>query len=138
MAGFVGNIEGLTRANDFFRRVVFTAPHSQLVVMCLGPKEEIGLELHKHIDQFFRVERGEGVVTLNGLRHTITAGDAVVVPAGTEHNVFNTSSDRPLRLYTIYSPPAHRDGVVHATKAAAESDEADHPEPVAALAGRPS
>jgi mannose-6-phosphate isomerase-like protein (cupin superfamily) len=138
MAGFVGNIESLTRANDFFRRVVFTAPHSQLVVMCLGPGQEIGLELHDHIDQFFRVERGEGVVILNGLRHTVSDGDAVVVPAGTEHNVINTSSDGPLLLYTIYSPPAHRDGVIHATKAEAEADEADHPKPVAGLSGRPS
>ena len=130
-AGFVGNIERLTRTNDFFRRVVSTAPHSQLVVMCLKPGEEIGVELHEHIDQFFRVEQGDGAVILSGLSHPISAGDAVVVPAGTQHNVINTSAERPLLLYTIYSPPAHRDGVIHATRAEAEADEADQPEPVA-------
>ena len=131
MAGFVGDIEDLTLANAFFRRVVFTAPNSQLVVMYLKPNEEIGVELHEHVDQFFRVERGEGAVTLNGANHAISAGDAVVVPAGTEHNVINTSSDLPLQLYTIYSPPAHRDGLIHTTKAEAEADETDRPMPVA-------
>jgi mannose-6-phosphate isomerase-like protein (cupin superfamily) len=131
MAGFVGDIEGLTLANGFFRRVVFTAPHSQLVVMSLKPNEEIGVELHEHVDQFFRVERGAGAVILDGSKHPISDGDAVVVPAGTEHNVINTSSDTPLQLYTIYSPPAHRDGLIHATKAEAEADESDRPEPIA-------
>jgi mannose-6-phosphate isomerase-like protein (cupin superfamily) len=132
MAGFVGNIEDLTRRNDSFRRVLFTGPHSQLVVMRLGPGEEIGLERHDTIDQFFRVEHGQGTAVLDGTSSAISDGDAVVVPAGTEHNVINRSPDGPLLLYTIYSPPAHRDLLVHRTKAEADADEADHG---AALAG---
>ena len=126
MAGFVGNSEELTRRNDCFRRVLFTAPHSQLVLMRLGQGEEIGLERHATIDQFFRVEQGEGTIVLDGTPSAISVGDAVVVPAGTEHNVINRSPDGPLLLYTIYSPPAHRDLLVHRTKAEADADEGDH------------
>ena len=126
MTGFVGRIEDLTLENDDFRRVIYTAPHSQVVVMCLQPREDIGLETHAHIDQFFRIEHGQGEVKIDGSAHSIGPGDAVVVPAGTEHNVTNTSMTEPLQLYTIYSPPAHKDGVTHRTKADAERDEEDH------------
>jgi mannose-6-phosphate isomerase-like protein (cupin superfamily) len=121
MKGFVQDIEGLAVKNDEFRRVLYTAKHCQLVVMALKPKEEIGAEVHK-LDQFFRVEEGSGEAILDGVRTAIRAGFAVVVPAGTNHNIINTGS-APLKLYTIYSPPNHRDGVVHHTRADAESDD---------------
>jgi mannose-6-phosphate isomerase-like protein (cupin superfamily) len=126
MAGYVGKIEELTLANDNFRKVIFTAPHSQLVLMSLLPGEEIGLETHDNIDQFFRFEEGEGKVVLNGEESVVSDGFAVVVPAGTAHNVVNTSGTKKLKLYTIYSPAEHRDGVVHKTKAEAEADTTDH------------
>lgn len=126
MVGFVGNIEKLTLANSFFRQVLFTGAHSQLVLMCLQPNEEIGLETHPNVDQFFRVEEGEGKVILNGEEHVIGDGDAIVVPAGTEHNVINTSATSQLKLYTIYSPAQHKDGTIHKTKAEAMADETDH------------
>ena len=125
MAGYVGNIEELTLANDYFRQVLFTAPHSQLVVMCLQPSEDIGVETHGNVDQFFRVEEGEGKVVLNGEETLFKAGDAIVVPAGTEHNVINTSAENKLKLYTIYSPANHPDGIIHKTKAEAMADETD-------------
>ena len=120
MKGFVQNIERLAVDNDDFRRVLYTAKHSQLVVMSLKPKEEIGAEVHK-LDQFFRVEAGSGEAVLDGVRTAITAGFAVVVPAGAKHNITNTG-DVPLKLHTLYSPPNHRDGIVHHTRAAAEAD----------------
>ena len=126
MAGYVGNIESLTLANDYFRQVLFTAPHSQLVVMCLQPSEDIGVETHNNVDQFFRVEEGEGKVVLNGEETLFKSGDAIVVPAGTEHNVINTSVENKLKLYTIYSPANHPDGIIHKTKAEAMADETDH------------
>ena len=126
MAGYVGNIEEITLSNAFFRQVLFTAPHSQLVVMCLQPNEDIGVEVHPSVDQFFRIEEGEGKVVLNGEEHPIKNGDAVVVPAGTQHNVINTSAEKQLKLYTIYSPAQHKDGIVHKTKAEAMADETDH------------
>lgn len=126
MVGYVGNIEKETLANTNFRRVVFTGKYAQLVVMSLLPNEEIGTEVHATVDQFFRVDAGEGKVVMNGEEHTIGNGDAIVVPAGTEHNVINTSASQPLKLYTIYTPPQHKDGTVHATKAEAMADEADH------------
>ncbi len=116
MAGFRGNIEEKTLANSFFRQVLFTAPHSQLVLMSLKPGEDIGLELHRDVDQFFRFEKGEGKVVLDNEEFSVGNGDAVVVPAGTEHNIINTSGDKELKLYTIYSPPNHPDGTVHKTK----------------------
>ena len=118
--GFVQDIEALAVKNDDFRRVLYTARHCQLVVMALKPKEEIGAELHK-LDQFFRVEEGTGEAVLDGVRAAIRAGFAVVVPAGTNHNFINTGTV-PLKLYTLYSPPNHRDGVVHHTRAEAEKD----------------
>ncbi|WP_193335559.1 cupin domain-containing protein [Devosia beringensis] len=120
MKGFVQNIERLAVYNDDFRRVLYTARNCQLVVMSLKPKEEIGAEVHK-LDQFFRVEEGSGEAVLDGVRTAITAGFAVVVPAGAKHNIINTG-DVPLKLYTLYSPPNHRDGIVHHTRAEAEAD----------------
>jgi len=120
MNGFVQDIESLAVTNDEFRRVLYTARHCQLVLMSLGPSEEIGAEVHT-LDQFFRVEEGAGVAVLDGVRTAIRAGFAVVVPAGTNHNIVNTGS-APLKLYTLYAPPNHRDGVVHHTRADAEAD----------------
>lgn len=118
MTGYVGSIEKATLNNPFFRQVLFTGKHSQLVVMCLQPGEEIGEEVHAAVDQFFRLEEGEAKFVLDGKEeHIVGNGDAVVVPAGTRHNVINTSSTKALRLYTIYSPPNHPDGTVHKTKA---------------------
>jgi mannose-6-phosphate isomerase-like protein (cupin superfamily) len=127
MAGWVDSIEDKTIANNYFRQVLFTAPHSQLVVMSLKPGEDIGTETHDKVDQFLRVESGEGKTVLNGQETAIKDGFAIVVPAGTEHNVINTSNTKPMKLYTIYSPAQHRDGTIHKTKAEAEADEADHP-----------
>lgn len=126
MVGFVTNIEADTLANDNFRKVVFTAPHSQLVLMSLLPGEDIGVETHGDVDQFFRVEKGSGKVVIAGVETPISDGFAIVIPEGTEHNVINTSQTETLRLYTIYSPAHHKDGVVHQTKAEAEADTTDH------------
>jgi len=120
MKGFVKNIEDLAVSNDDFRRVLYTAQHCQLVVMALEPSEEIGAEVHT-LDQFFRVEAGEGEAVLDGVTTAIQAGFAIVVPAGAKHNIINTGSV-PLKLYTLYAPPNHRDGVVHHTRADAEAD----------------
>ena len=120
MKGFVQDIEGLAIKNGEFRRVLYTAKHCQLVVMSLNPKEEIGAEVHK-LDQFFRVEQGTGEVVLDGHRTPIRAGFAIVVPSGANHNIINTGGV-PLKLYTVYSPPNHRDGVVHRTRVEAEAD----------------
>ncbi len=120
MKGFVQDIEGIAVKNEEFRRVLYTAKNCQLVVMALGPKEEIGAEVHK-LDQFFRVEEGTGEAVLDGARTAIHAGFAVLVPAGTNHNIINTGTG-PLKLYTLYAPPNHRDGVVHHSRADAEAD----------------
>ena len=120
MQGFVQDIESMAIKNKNFRRVLYTAKHSQLVLMALKPKEDIGTEVHK-LDQFFRVEEGSGEVMLNGVHTPIHAGYAVVVPAGTAHNIINTG-ELPMKLYTLYSPPNHSDGVVHATRADAQED----------------
>ena len=123
MAGYVTNIERDTIANKNFRRVLYTGPNMQLVLMTLQPGEDIGLEVHRDHDQFIRVEEGVGVVLLDGTEHSLSDGSAVVIPASVEHNVVNTSSDKPLRLYTLYSPPEHADGTVHRTKREAEAAE---------------
>ena len=120
MKGFVQDIEGLAIKNDAFRQVLYTAKHCQLVIMALKPKEEIGAEVHE-LDQFFRVEEGSGEAVLDGVRTAIKPGFAVLVPAGTHHNIVNTGSV-PLKLYTLYAPPNHRDGVVHRTRADADAD----------------
>ena len=117
MHGYVTNIERDTLANDDYRRVLYTGPNTQLVLMTLQPGDEIGEETHEEHDQFIRVEAGAGVVLLNGERHTLSDGSAVVIPAGVRHNVFNMSVDAPLRLYTLYSPPEHPDGTLQHTKA---------------------
>ena len=119
MIGYKGAIEELTRANSYFRQVLFTAPHSQLVLMALAPSEEIGMEVHTDNDQFFRFESGEGKVIIDGTEYLVKDGDAAIVPAGAQHNVINTSAANPLKLYTIYSPAHHPDGTVHKTKAEA-------------------
>lgn len=126
MTGYVGKIEELTLANSFFRQVIFTAPHSQLVLMSLKPLEEIGMEMHANVDQFFRIEKGQGKVIMNGEESVISDGFAIVVPAGIQHNVINTSETDELKLYTIYSPPNHPDGKIHKTKAEAIADKEDH------------
>ncbi|MGA9525102.1 MAG: cupin domain-containing protein [Myxococcaceae bacterium] len=122
MKGFVDDIEALTVDNGDFRRVLYTGKNLQLVLMCLRPGEEIGEEVHETHDQFFRIEAGEGEVWIDGNRTSVEADDAVLVPAGARHNVVNTGTE-PLRLYTLYGPPEHRDGVVHRTKADAEAGE---------------
>jgi len=126
MIGFAGNIEKQTLSNTYFRQVIYTAKYSQLVLMCLQPSEEIGMEIHEVTDQFFRFEEGEGKVVINGEEHSVKDGDAIIVPAGMQHNVINTSPDKQLKMYTIYSPPHHKDGIVHKTKAEAEADTEDH------------
>ncbi len=126
MPGYSVDIETRTLENESFREVLFTGPQSQLVVMTLQPGEEIGLERHEGHDQFLRVEAGQGEAILDGERHPLADGTAVVVPAGTEHNVVNTSPTDPLRLYTIYSPAEHPDGTVHRTKQEADEYERTH------------
>lgn len=120
MSGYVQNIEKLAIENDDFRRVLYTAKNSQLVLMSLKPQEDIGAEIHK-VDQFFRVEEGAGEAVLNGARTAIQAGFAVLVPAGVNHNIINTGTV-PLKLYTLYAPPNHRDGVIHKSRSDAEGD----------------
>jgi mannose-6-phosphate isomerase-like protein (cupin superfamily) len=124
MTGYVGSIEKATLNNPFFRQVLFTGEHSQLVVMCLQPGEDIGEEVHEHVDQFFRLEEGDAKFVFNQTEeHLVGNGDAVVVPAGTRHNVINTSSTSVVRLYTVYSPPNHPPGTIHKTKADAIASE---------------
>jgi len=127
MNGYFGAIEKLSLKNTYFRQVLFTSEHSQLVLMSLQPGEEIGDEVHPKVDQFFRIERGEARFVLDEKdEHLMHAGDGVVVPAKTYHNVINASKTEPLKLYTIYSPPNHPAGTVHKTKAEAEAAEAAH------------
>lgn len=122
MKGYVVNIEKISLQNENFRKVLYTAKNSQLVVMSLKPGEDIGEEIHQ-LDQFIRCEAGEGKAILDGITHKISNGFSIIVPAGAKHNIVNTSSDKPLKLYTLYSPPNHRDGVIHKTKADAETNE---------------
>ena len=117
MVGYVTNIEKDTLSNEDYRRVLFTGQNTQLVLMTLAPGDEIGLEVHAEHDQFIRIEAGIGVAILNGEEHRLSDGVAVVIPAGVEHNVINTSASERLRLYTLYSPPEHPDDTVHRTKA---------------------
>lgn len=126
MTGFSTNIEKDTLDNGKFRVVLHTTERMQLVIMTLQPGEEIGLERHEGHDQFIRVEAGEGIALLNGEKHALEDGVAVIIPAGTEHNVINTSTTEPMKLYTIYSPPEHPDGIVHETKAQADEYERQH------------
>ena len=121
MKGFVKNIEQIATKNEDFRQVLYTAKNCQLVIMALKPKEEIGMEVHK-LDQFFRVEEGTGEAVLDGVHTPISAGFAVIVPAGTNHNIVNSGSV-PMKLYTLYAPPNHKDGVIRHTRAEAEKIE---------------
>ena len=125
MKGYITNIEKISLENENFREVLYAAKNSQLVVMSLRLNEEIGAEVHQ-LDQFIRCEQGTGKAILDGAEHAISDGFVVVVPAGTNHNIINTSSDKPLKLYTLYSPPNHKDGVIHKTKQEAEVDEKEH------------
>jgi mannose-6-phosphate isomerase-like protein (cupin superfamily) len=122
MKGFVTNIEQATLENEDFRRVLYTAKNCQLVVMSIPAGSDIGAETHQ-LDQFIRVEEGEGKSVLDGVERDLTDGSAVIIPAGTHHNIINTSSSDALKLYTVYAPPNHKDGTVHKTKADAEGDE---------------
>ncbi|HRR05267.1 MAG TPA: cupin domain-containing protein [Candidatus Woesebacteria bacterium] len=125
MVGFIDNIEEKTEQNNFFRQVLYTGKHTQLVVMSLLPGEEIGMEVHPQVDQFFRIEEGRAKVIIDGEEHEVDEGFAIIVPAGSQHNVVNTGSN-PLKLYTLYSPPNHPDGTIHRTRAeamAAEKEE---------------
>jgi mannose-6-phosphate isomerase-like protein (cupin superfamily) len=121
MNGYIGHIEQETLKNDNFRKVLYTARHAQLVLMCLKPGEEIDTEIHT-VDQFFRFEQGEGKAVLDGTEHPVKNGDVVIVPAGMKHNIINTSSSEPLKLYSLYCPPHHKDGTVHQTKEVAAGD----------------
>lgn len=121
---YITNIEKETLNNENFRKVLYTAKHSQLVLMNLRPGEEIGSEVHA-LDQFIRVEKGTGKAILNGQEYDLADGSAVVIPAGAEHNVVNVSDSEPLKLYTIYSPPEHKDGTVHPAKADAAEERFD-------------
>jgi len=122
MKGYTTNLEEETLKNDYFRKVLYTTPNLQLVVMSLLPGEEIGSEVH-HLDQFIRVERGEGKSVLDGEEHPLADGSVVIIPGGTEHNIINTSADKPLKLYTVYAPPNHAEGTIHKTKAEADASE---------------
>ena len=125
MKGYLINIEEATKANDNFRKVLYTAKHSQLVLMSLRPKEEIGMEVHPDNDQFFRFEQGQGKCIIDGNEYETKDGTAVIVPAGAQHNIINVSDTEELKLYTIYSPAHHKDGIVRKTKEEAESQEAE-------------
>lgn len=125
MKGYVENIEKLTLENNDFRRVLYTAPNSQLVIMSLMPTEDIGEEVHE-LDQFLRIESGVGKAVLDGVEHEIADGSAIVVPAGTRHNIINVSQTEPMKLYTVYSPADHKHDTVHPTKIDAMEDKDDH------------
>ena len=128
MTGYVSHIEKQTLKNTYFRQVLYTGKYCQLVVMCLQPGEEIGNEVHANVDQFFRIEQGEAKFIFNGSEeHLVKDADAVIVPAGTFHNVINPSKTEALKLYTVYSPPNHPDGTVHKDKEEAEeAEKAEH------------
>lgn len=122
MHGFVTNIEEAVLQNEDFRRVLYTAPHCQLVLMALPAGTDIGEETHEDVDQFIRVEEGEGKSVLDGVERDLTDGSVVIVPAGVKHNISNTSGSKAMKLYTLYAPPHHKDGTIHPTKADAEGD----------------
>lgn len=125
MKGFVQNVQKLVVENDDFRHVVYTAKHSQLVLMSLKPGEEIGLEVHEENDQYFRFDSGTGRVVIDDNEYDVASDFVALVPAGSEHNVINTSQDKPLKFLTMYMPPHHKDGIVRTTKEEAEANEAD-------------
>ena len=123
MTGYIKNIEKETLENENFRKVLFTGPHSQLVLMSLLPKEEIGMEVHHDVDQFIRIEEGEGLAILNGEETPLLDDFAIVIPSGTNHNIINTSDSRKMKLYSIYSPSEHPDGTIDKTKDDAQKRE---------------
>ncbi len=123
MKGYKSNIEKETKKNENFRKVLYTSKHSQLVLMTLQPKEEIGSEVHRGNDQFFRIESGNGKAVIDGNVYKLKDGDAVIVPTGARHNIINTDARKKLKIYTIYSPPHHKDGIVRKTKESAELNE---------------
>jgi mannose-6-phosphate isomerase-like protein (cupin superfamily) len=123
MKGYHANIEELTLKNDNFRQVLYTGKHTQLVLMSLLPNQDIGLEIHAENDQFFRFESGQGLVVIDGTEYPVADGSAIVVPAGSQHNIINTSATEKLKLYTLYSPPHHKDQIVRLTKEEAESND---------------
>jgi mannose-6-phosphate isomerase-like protein (cupin superfamily) len=125
MKGFSADIEKSTLENSNYRKVLYTGKYCQLVLMRLKPREEIGMEVHTGNDQFFRFEQGQGKCVIDGNEYELKDGSAIIVPAGARHNIINTSATEDLRLYTIYSPPHHKDGIVRATKAEAEANEAE-------------
>ena len=125
MKGYVENIEKRTLENEHFREVLYTDTRVQLVVMSLAPGEDIGEEVHE-LDQFIRIERGEGKTILDGVEHEVASGSALVIPQGTRHNLINTSATEPMKLYTLYAPPNHKHGTIHQTKAEAQADEGEH------------
>ncbi|PIP33008.1 cupin [Candidatus Gottesmanbacteria bacterium CG23_combo_of_CG06-09_8_20_14_all_37_19] len=125
MKGFTTNIETATRTNTNFRKVLYTGKHSQLVLMSLRPNEEIGMETHPDNDQFFRFEMGQGKCIIDGNEYEVKDGDVIIVPAGAKHNIINISSSEELKLYTLYSPAHHKDGIIRTTKADALQNEAE-------------
>lgn len=125
MKGFKASIEKETVENDNFRKVLYTSKHSQLVLMCLQPSEDIGFEIHKDNDQFFRFESGKGKCIIDGAEYSVTDGDAIVVPAGAKHNIMNISQTEKLKMYTIYSPAHHKEGIIRKTKKEAMENEAE-------------
>ncbi len=125
MKGFHSNIEKDTLENANFRKVLYTGKHCQLVLMSLKPKEEIGMEVHLENDQFFRFEKGQGKCIIDGNEYAVADGSAIIVPAGAQHNIINTSGTEDLKLYTIYSPAHHKDGIIRATKQEAEAQDAE-------------
>ena len=125
MKGFKINIEKIAKDNSNFRKVLYTSKHSQLVLMSLQPKEEIGEEIHADNDQFFRVESGQGKCIIDGNEYEIKDGDAIVIPSGAKHNIINTATDSALKMYTIYSPAHHKDKLIRATKKEAEMSEVE-------------
>jgi len=126
MKGFLINIEEKALKNNFFREVLYTSQHNQLVVMSLLPNQDIGEEVHEIVDQFIRIEEGEGKAIIEGEEKVLDSGSAVIIPAGTKHNILNTSSTKKLKLYTVYSPAHHKDKTIHKTKEDAEKDSEDH------------
>lgn len=126
MKGYNSNIESDTLENENFRKVLYTAKHMQLVLMTLKPNEDIGLEVHKENDQFFRFESGKGKCVIDGNEYIVGDGDVIVVPAGSQHNIINTESNSELKMYTIYAPPHHKDGTIHSTREQAENDDEEY------------
>ena len=126
MKHYVENIEETTQKNNTFRTVIHTSKHAQIVVMSLNPNEDIGQEIHPSTDQFIRIESGSGTLSINTEQFQVSDGFAMLIPAGVSHNLTNSSSTTSLKLYTIYTPPHHRDGTIHKTKQDAEADTSDH------------